>query len=213
HRRELVKQSVVTLCEAAGLDVGIVAAGFPPSRRELVKVCSVQTLKGRMNRMEAPHLVVWDEAHHCAAAGYRAIHEALPDAVHIGLTATPERLDGTGLIEWFDELIAGPSVAELMDDGALSRYRLFAPGGPDLSDVHTVAGDYNKKELAAAMARSAVVGDAVGHYQKYAPGKRAIVFMWSVESSIQMAEQFAAAGVPTAHLDGKTDERTRDSIV
>ncbi len=213
HRRELVKQSVTTLNLGSGLPLGIVAAGFPGNRRELIQVCSVQTLAKRRHMLEDPNLIVWDEAHHCAAGSWGQIHAAYPKAVHIGLTATPERLDGTGLAKWFEDIIPGPTVAQLIADQWLVPYRLFAPGGPDLGGVHTVAGDYNKKELAVAMAKSAVTGDALTHYTKHAMGKRAVVFMWSVESSIEMAANFNKAGIPAAHLDGKTDDVSRDRIV
>lgn len=213
HRRELVKQSVITLSESAGLPLGIVAAGFPGNRHEAVQVCSVQTLAKRRHLLPPPDLIVWDECHHVAASSWGQIHENYPQAVHIGLTATPERLDGTGLSRWFEDLVVGPSVASLIKDGWLSPYRLFAPGGPDLSDVHTIAGDYNKRELAAAMAKSAVTGDALSHYRKYAMGRRAIVFMWSVESSIEMAQKFNDAGIPAAHIDGTSDDVSRDAAI
>jgi DNA repair protein RadD len=213
HRRELVKQSVLTMTESAGIPLGIVAAGFPGNRHEPVQVCSVQTLAKRWHLLARPDLIVWDEAHHCAAASWDTLHRQFPAAVHIGLTATPERLDGTGLGRWFKEMLVGPSVADLIGDGWLSPYRLFAPAGPDLSGVHTVAGDYNKRELAAAMSSSAVVGDAIAHYRKYAMGKRAVVFMWSVESSRQMAANFNAAGIPAAHVDGGTDTVGRDAAI
>lgn len=213
HRRELVKQSVMTLSESAGLPVGIVAAGFPGNRHEAVQVCSVQTLAKRRHLLPNPDLIVWDECHHVAAMSWGAIHNSYPNTVHVGLTATPERLDGTGLSRWFEDIVVGPSVATLIKDGWLSPYRLFAPGGPDLTDVHTVAGDYNKKELALAMQRSAVTGDALTHYQKYAMGRRAIVFMWSVESSQDMARKFNEAGIPAEHIDGTTEDVARDAAI
>lgn len=210
HRRELVKQSVLTLNESAGLDCGIVAAGFPGNRHQRVQVCSIQTLGRRKHLLGKPHLIIWDEAHHCAAASWDALHKEYPDAVHIGLSATPERLDGTGLKKYFHRIVIGPSVRTLIEQGFLSSYRLFAPTPPDLDGVHTVAGDYNKKELAAAMRRSSVTGDVISHYRKYADGKRMVVFAWSIEASLEIAAKFNAAGIKAAHLDGETDNATRD---
>lgn len=210
HRRELVKQSVKTLIESADMTPGIVAAGFPGDRHKPVQVCSIATLSRRRNLLLPPQLIVWDEAHHTAAASWAAIHEAYPNAAHIGLTATPERLDGTGLGRWFKELIVGPSVAELIAQGWLCPYKLYAPAAPDLRGVHTLGGDYNKKELSAAMKRSTVTGDAVSHYVRYANGARALLFAWSIESSMEMAAKFNAAGIPAEHVDGDTDDATRD---
>lgn len=213
HRREIIRQSVLTLMEAADLEVGIVAAGFPSNRHLPVQVCSVQTLAKRRHLLPSPNLIVWDECQHQAAGTWSEIHRSYPEAVHIGLTATPERLDGTGLGAWFEDIVIGPSVASLIQDGWLSPYRLFAPGGPDLAGVHTVAGDYNKRELSAAMMKSSVTGDAIAHYRRYAMGRRAICFAWSVESSIEMSQKFRDAGVPAEHIDGKTDDATRDLAI
>lgn len=213
HRRELVQQSVETLTDAAGLDVGVVAAGFPGNRHEAVQVCSIQTLRGRWQQLAKPSLVVWDECHHVAAGSWSEVFTAHPSAAHIGLTATPERLDGVGLGGWFKELVVGPSVAELIDARWLSQFTLYAPPGPDLSSVHIMAGDYNKKELDAVMAGSAVMGDVLTHYRKLASGKRMVLFAWSIESSIEIAGRFNAAGIPAEHVDGATSMQDRDAAM
>lgn len=213
HRRELVKQSVLTFQNATEREVGIVASGFPGNRHLPIQIASIGTLRQRRSLLQDPHLIVWDEAHHVAAASWEEIHEAYPNTVHIGVTATPERLDGRGLGKYFKEIILGPSVAWLIENGYLSKYKLYAPSTPDLSGVHTVAGDYNKKELGAAMSRSQVVGDVITHYRRHASGKRMIVFAWSIEASIDIAANFNRAGIQAAHVDGKTDDMTRDAAM
>lgn len=213
HRRELVKQSVRTLTESAGLDIGVVAAGFQGNRHRDAQVCSVSTLMRRVHLMPSPNMLLWDEAHHCASKSWSDLIEKFPSAVHLGMTATPERLDGTGLGNWYQHMITGPSVKHLIANGHLSPYRLFTPKAPDLTGVHTLGGEFNKKELNEVMSKSAVVGDAVSHYRKHALGKRAIAFAWSIESSIDLAEKFKKAGIPAEHVDGKTDEATRDAAM
>lgn len=214
HRRELVMQSVRTLIEAAGVPTAIIAAGFKADPRQPVQVCSVQSLRARADKYPPPTLIVWDEAHHVASRSWADVMRRFPNAVHIGITATPERLDGTGLGRWFQALIVGPSVRTLIDDGYLSDYKLFAPASnADLSGVHTVAGEYNRRELSAAMGKSAVTGDAVSEYRNRAMGKRALAFLWSVEASQALAARFAAAGIPAEHVDGDTDDRTRDAAM
>ncbi len=108
--------------------------------------------------------MVWDEAHHVASKTWATIAQAYPQATHIGLTATPMRLDGQGLKPWFDVLLEGPSTASLIAAGYLSPYRFFAPGvAPTLDGVHTQAGDFNRKELNDRMEASTVTGDCVAH--------------------------------------------------
>lgn len=213
HRRELVKQSVMTLTESAGMEVGVVAAGFQGNRNLLCQVCSIGTLRQRRSLLGKPSLIIWDECHHVAAKSWDEIFAEYPNAAHIGLTATPERLDGTGLRKWFSKLIVGPSTSWLIDQGYLSPYRMFAPRPPNLDGVHVLGGDYNKRELAAAMNRSTVTGDVIEHYKKHAAGKRMVVFAWSIEASKMLAAQFLRAGISAEHVDGETDVNARDAAV
>lgn len=212
HRRELIRQSARTF-HAVGIPHGIVAAGFPGDALQPVQICSVQTLAQRHQRMRRPRLIVWDECHHVAAASWSRIHEAYRDAIHIGLSATPQRLDGTGLAAWFRDLVAGPSVEWLISQGFLAPYRLFAPSRPDLAGVHTRMGDFVRGEAAAAMDRPSITGSAVAEYRKLAAGKRAVVFCASVEHSRHVVEQFRAAGFAAEHVDGETDPAERDAAL
>src|SRR5580704_10004021 len=168
HRRELVDQSVTTFVEAADIHTGIVAAGYPATPGAPVHVCSVPSLSRRCHSLATPDLLVFDEAHHLASGTWSQLAEAYPSAHHIGLTATPQRLDGRGLGPYFDVLLQGPTTAELIAQGYLSPYRFYAPSaGPTLDGVHRVAGDYNRAELDTAMQESTVVGDAVSHYRAH----------------------------------------------
>nr|DAQ54380.1 MAG TPA: Type I site specific restriction modification protein [Caudoviricetes sp.] len=212
HRRELVRQSARTFY-SVGIPHGIVASGFQGAVLQPVQICSVQTLAQRHTRMRRPKLIVWDECHHVAAASWAKIHEAYPDAIHIGLSATPERLDGTGLISWFKNIITGPSVSSLIDDGFLAPYRLFAPSRPDLGGVHTRMGDFVRSEAAAVMDKPSITGDAVAHYRKLAAGKRAVVFCTSIEHSQHVVAQFRAAGFSAEHVDGETNPHDRDAAL
>lgn len=209
HRKELLDQSVSTFVTAADLHVGIIAAGYPMDAAAPVQVCAVGSLKKRIARVTAPDLVVWDECHHIAAKSWAAVAELLPNAVHIGLTATPARLDGRGLRPYFDALLTGPSTADLIAAGYLSPYRLFAPAQFDASKLHKLAGEFKRDEVNDTMQRSTVVGDAVSTYRKHAEHGRALVFAWSLDASRALAQAFTMAGIPAAHVDGETPALVR----
>ncbi len=208
HRAELVEQAANTFAQV-GISYGIIAAGARANPLAPVQIASIDTLKNRLDKVAPPALVVWDECHHVAAAGWSRVMAACPQAKHVGLTATPWRLDGTGLGAHFERMVRGPSVRWLIEQGFLSPYRAFAPSHPDLGNVHTRAGDYVQTELAEVMGASAIVGDAVAHYRRLAAGKRAVAFCVSVKHSQHVATQFRAAGFVAHHLDGTTprDER------
>lgn len=209
HRKELLDQSVTTFIESADIHTGIVAAGYPASGLAPVQVCSVPSLSRRCAGLPRPDLIVWDEAHHVASKTWSAIAQQFPHARQIGLTATPQRLDGRGLGAFFDVLLQGPTTADLIAQGYLSPYTFFAPSAVNLSAVHRVAGDYNKHELGAVMDNSTVVGDAVSHYRQHCPDARALVFAWNLEASRAIADAFVSLGIAAQHVDGETTRHLR----
>ena len=100
HRREIVGQTSDKLC-AEGVEHGIIQAGFALRPYLPVQVATIQTLaaRTRSRRLELPlaDLVIVDEGHHAPAQTYKTAIAAYPDAVLVGLTATPCRGDGRGL--------------------------------------------------------------------------------------------------------------------
>ncbi|QWY83242.1 ATP-dependent helicase protein [Rhizobium phage RHph_X2_25] len=212
HRQEIERQAAKAFA-AAGIDFGVVSPRAEADLSKKVQIVSVGALAKRVNEMPAPAAVIWDECHHVAAKSWAKIREALSAASHLGLTATPERLDGKGLSEWFAELIVGPSTRELIDDGHLSEFRYFAPSDPDLRSAKLQAGDYKKSDIAKIMNTPVLIGDAVSEYKAKASGKRAIVFCASVEASQALVDRFNAEGVPARHIDGTTPDGERDAAI
>lgn len=217
HRREIIKQSVDTLLFAAPhLDLGIVSPMHKMRRDAQLQVCMIQTLARRYHLLPAPNLIVVDECHHVPAKSWADLMAKFPNAVIIGLTATPERLDGTGLNLYFDDLVCGPSTEWLIDNGYLCDYKLFAPPPAkkvDLTGVHMSHGDLNKVETAHVLDEADIVGDAVELYKQHANGKRNVVFTYSIESSLNLARLFNAAGIPASHLGSDTSDDYRNAIV
>lgn len=212
HRRELIKQTAKTF-DRFGIPYGIIASGVTGDRRQPVQIASIQTLDKRLDWYGTPDLYIPDEAHHGGAATWSRIHETYEEegARIVGLSATPERLDGTGLGKWFKRMVCGPSTGWLIDNGYLSPYRIFAPNTPDLSGVKRTGGDFNRKELEQRVGTTSITGNAVAHYRKYAHGKRAIVFCVSIKHSLSVVEQFQRAGYRAAHIDG--DSVDRDALI
>jgi superfamily II DNA or RNA helicase len=77
HRQELVAQT----CEALaveGIEYGIIAAGYPENSDALVRVCMVQTLVRRPERLQGVKFLIVDEAHHILAATWFELAAAVP---------------------------------------------------------------------------------------------------------------------------------------
>lgn len=203
HRAELTKQ----ISNALTIPHGFIQAGVSPRRSLPVQVASVQTLVNRVDQYDFDILII-DECHHTLATTYSKIIAAYPRAVVIGFTATPERLDGKSLGDVYDHMVLGPSVKELTRRGYLKPAEYIWTGEAlDLSGIHTVAGDFNRSELAGVLDKPRITGDAIDHYRRYADGLPAILFGVNVEHIRHCAEQFNAAGYRFVALDGTMDRR------
>ena len=197
---------------------GIIMAGTKPRPLELVQVAAIQTLHRRAvhsDVMELPpaDLLVIDEAHHCPAETYRKIIDAYPNAVLLGLTATPCRGDGRGLGGIFETIIECPQVAPLIEQGYLVRTKCYAPAIPDLRGVRTIAGDYHEGELADAMDKARLVGDIVTHWHKFSERRKTVAFAVSVAHSVHLRDEFINSGVRAEHIDANTPKPERDATL
>ncbi|MCR4286930.1 MAG: DEAD/DEAH box helicase family protein, partial [Deltaproteobacteria bacterium] len=180
HRAELIEQTAAAF-KLSVIPFGYIAAGYAPNPFEPVQIVSIDTLKNRIGKIAPPDFCVWDEAHHSRAKGWAMVKNAYAHAHMVGLTATPERLDGLGLGEHYSHIVEGPTVKWLIDNEYLSDYKIYAaPRTPDLSKVHTKMGDYDKSELESVMDAPQLTGDAIAHYKRLSPGKRAVAFCVSV---------------------------------
>lgn len=198
HREELVEQAARTL-EDFGLHVGVIAASsdrdFDPSAP--VQVASVQTLlaRGYFPRVD---LLVADECHHYGDTSEewsKLLTEHYSRTRVLGLTATPERGDGTGLGPLFDELVVGVSVAELVKLNASDPAQ-----GLVWCDVVRPDRMLKSGELAQ---------DPLDAWKEHAAGRPTIVFCRNVEKARELAERFNGAGVPTRCIHAKTPKDDR----
>jgi DNA repair protein RadD len=208
HRDFLIDQTSQTFAKV-GIDHAFIAAGWTVQPHKKVQICSIDTLRNRLDRLTPPDLMILDEGQHACAGSWKKIAEWAGSSKIVGLSGSPCRLDGKGLGDVFDDLVMGPTMAWLMQHGHLSQYKAYAPSTPDLTGVHTRAGDYAAGELDAACNKQSLVGDIVRHYQVYARGLKAIYFGCSIAHSERIAATFRDAGIGAAHIDGTTPSAER----
>lgn len=214
HRDFLLDQTAEAF-EEIGLPYTFVAAsrGFNPHAP--VIIASMDTLKRRLDKVPAPDVLIVDEAVHAAAAGWARVIEFYQQAgcYSIGLTACSDRVGGQGLHPWFKDLVLGPSAAELIELGYLSKYRAFDHTIADLAGMKKVGGEYSMGQAASRMDKPSITGDAVKEYTKMAAGKQALMFCCSIEHSEHVAEAFRAAGYEACHIGANTDGATRAAML
>lgn len=214
-RRELVYQ----LCEkldAARIVYGVIMAGESQSVYPQVQVASVSTLHARAiqrNKIELPpaSVVIVDECHWGVGGRNQKIieHYKNSGSIVIGLSATPATTSGKALGVLYDDLVLGPSVRELTNQGYLVPAKYFAGEKPDLDGIKVTAGDFNQKQLGERVNQPKLIGDVVTNWARIAQGRQTFVFAVNVAHSMSLREEFASIGVESEHIDGTTplDER------
>jgi superfamily II DNA or RNA helicase len=208
HRRELVMQLSERLTMPHRVMMGRDSRG---DASEPVVVASIQTI-GRRDPPPAD-LILIDEAHRARADSYLRLLDRYPGVPVIGYTASPWRTDGRGLGDLFEANVVAATPAQLIRDGWLCGYRGFAFVAPDLSEVKTVAGDWDEKGLSLAYQRSTIYADIIEKWQKHAQGRQTIVFAASIENSLVFVAKFISAGARAAHLDYLTPATARVEIL
>jgi DNA repair protein RadD len=218
HRIELIRQTSKKLHEA-GVSHGIINPRFTPAYHQKIQIASVQSLVKRVHKIPfKPDLIIIDEAHHSNAGTWSKIIEANPQARLLGVTATPCRTDESGLGAasggFYDRMILGPQIYELIRAGYLSQPVVYAPGEAiDLSGIRSRGGDYATDELAALLDKPMITGDAVKHYTRLCPREPAIVFCASVAHAQHVAAQFRDAGYRFYHVDGGMEDEQRQRLL
>lgn len=222
HRKEILEQSLYVF---RGIlrdnNFGeLWVDGLIPNNYEYV-FASVQTIKNRLNDItlspEYYDYIVIDECHHLTASSYRGILNYFKPKVLLGLTATPERMDGGDIQEDFHNRIA----AEIRLPEALNR-KLLCPfqyfGITDSIDLSTVGwekGRYVASELTSVYTannrRTREIIDALEKYTKDKTEVRAIGFCATIEHAKFMAEKFTLTELKADYLTSANDQN-RDLI-
>lgn len=225
HRDELIEQAAANVRKWwPDADVGVVKGARDEVHARVV-VASVQTLSrpARLARLLAPTLLgevpfglmVIDEAHHAAADSYRKLMHGLrcnePDGpLLLGVTATPDRGDGKGLDDLFDEVTFAYDIRWGIAQDYLCDLRgLRVKIDVDLRGLKVTAGDYNQGQAGQMLEDGDAPALIVKAWLAHAAGRRTLVFTPTVALAEAVRDEFCEAGVRAASVDGGTpiDER------
>ena len=207
HRKNLLRQTTKSFW-AANIQHGLMTSGKRKSKLP-VQVGTIGTVHSRLETLKPPTILFIDEAHLARGNMFeKVITWALEGgSLVIGLTGTPIRLDGKALGDVFDCMIEARSTQWLIEQGRLSQYEIYTTRvQPDLSNIKKSAGDYNRAQLAEAMDKAFIVGDAVAHWRKYANGMITVCYCVNVKHSKHTAQAFNDAGIAAVHVDADTTE-------
>lgn len=205
----LVDQTVEKFAEQGIESVGVMQGYHPQTdAKQPVQVASVQTLMRRS--LPKAGIVLIDEAHRWF--DFYGKWMAMPewaDVPFVGLSATPW---AKGLGKHYDDLLVPTSTKELIAEGWLSPFKVFAPSHPDLSKVRTVAGDYHEGELSEAMSNPVLIADTVSTWLQLGEDRPTLCFAVDRAHARKLSDEFEAAGVPTGYVDMNTPPEERAAI-
>lgn len=194
--------------------IGVIYRNRPTRRAAPFQVGTEGTIDLR-NKPEAD-LVISDEAHHDPAARRRRIRAFYPNAFHLGLTGTPERLTGAGLERDYDEMLVPVQPSELIHDEHLAVPTVFAPEDaalPKLRQVRVRRGDYDQRTLEKMMLTADHLDRLVREWDRLAERRRTIVFPVTIKHSLAIVDAFQGHHINAFHLDGDTPAGDREEIL
>lgn len=211
-RIELIEQASETLSRL-GVPHGRIAAGVEESTAFSLQLVSSSTLIRRWDKIKRPpEFIILDEAH-LYYDRQLEICERFPNAKILGVSASPERLDGRGLADIYGSLVEGPSVKDLVEMGYLCQVRYLAPPTEGIKNVKRKGLDLDEGELATLFRERKIYGKAVEHYEQWTRGKTSLVFARSVEEAGKIAAEFRGHGWRFEVVSAKTPDGLRREIL
>lgn len=222
HRKELIDQISESLGRKYKVRHGIIKADYPEEMSIPNQVASVQTLSRRLKKWGEKDFdfIIIDEAHHALAETYVNIIETFPNAKILGVTATPYRLNREPFTDIFNTLIISKSIKEFIDDKHLCDYKYFSikpssfiQKAIDNIDDFDIGGDYANAAMSRVCDNRKVRAGVYETYDKYAKGKKGIIYTINQEHNHNLAEKFIENGVRVATIDSKTNGKLRNEIV
>lgn len=219
HRKEILQKSLSTFQGVLrNNNIGeLWVDGMVPDNFEFV-FASVQSVNNQLENLNLSpdyyDYIIIDECHHQIAKTYRSLINYFQPKVLLGLTATPERMDGGDILEDFDNRIAAEiRLPEAMNRKLLCPFQYFGiTDSVDLTNVSWVRGRYVASELTNIYTESdrrvREIIDALEKYTKDVNEVRALGYCVSMEHANYMAEKFALAGLKADYLtSGNSTDR------
>ena len=226
HREEILKQSVYCfrgVLKDANFGELFVGKYKPESLNNLF--VSVQTLNSQdLTSITSPEFydyIIVDEFHHAAAPIYQQLLSYYKPKVLLGLTATPERMDGKNVLEYFNNRISAEiRLPEAIDRKLLCPFQYF--GVTDTVDLDTLKwerGGYSKSELtnvyafdyAVARKRATMVVESLNRYITDMNAVKGLGFCVSKDHAKFMSDFFNEHGIPSIYLVSETGDEERST--
>ena len=226
HREEILKQSLYTFrAVLKDANFGELFVGSHKADSIDHLFISIQTFNSQdfTTKTDADFYdyIVVDEFHHAAAPTYQKLLEYYQPKILLGLTATPERMDGKNILDYFSGRIAAEiRLPEAIDRKLLCPFQYFGvTDTADLSSLKWRTGGYDKNELSNLYTLSGLVAErradlVVNSILKYVTDineVKGLGFCVSISHAQFMARYFNTHGIPSMALTGDSPDEERNA--
>lgn len=222
HREEILQQSLTTFrAVLKDFNFGELLVGGRQTESLEHLFISIQSFNSKkLHENTSPDFydfIIMDEFHHAAAPSYVTLLDYYNPKVLLGLTATPERMDGKNVLEHFDDRIAAEMrLTEAIDRKLLSPFQYFCVTDTvDLSKLKWGRKGYDIKELEGVYASNSIrTNQILNSLYKYVTSMeevKGLGFCVSIDHAKYMAEAFNNANIPSMTLYAGVSNEERDS--
>lgn len=218
HRKELIDQASASL-DKLGVNHGVIKRKHPKSNPlAKVQLASWQTLIRKIYSKDfkfKPTLIIYDEAHQSVAPRPKEILDFYSDAFLIGFTATPYRMDSTGLKEIYQIIVTSCDATDLIKEGLLVKPKYYRCNNIELaknknSNTTIVTDDLIEKTINELEHEPDIIigADVIRNFKKICgENKQAVVFCPKIENAERIAEKFNRAKIKAKVVDCHTSNR------
>ena len=220
HREELLLQAARKFSAITGMKTGIEQGTRRVNRRVLPDVvcASVQSIANRLDEFdrEAFSLIINDEAHHSVAHTYQAVHAHFDTARVLGVTATPDRMDGRTLGALYEHCAFRYDLPVAIRDGWLVPLHglQIHLDGLNFEQVRTAAGDLNERDLDKVLNVESILHAMARAIVEHAGERKTIVFCVTVGHAEHLAAVLNEYRPGKAvSIDGAMGKRRRAEIL
>ena len=211
HRQELIEQTARTM---AIVDPGRTQGRIEHGTHDLAgqfTIAMLPTVYRRLDRIppDSFDAIIVDESHHACSRTWRETLDHFQPKLRLGLTATPERLDGLALSNLFTEISYSMTLADAVNESLLvPPSAIQCLTSVNISAVRTRGGDLAEDELAALVDDPARNTFIASKFLEHCDGRRAIAFAVNIAHAVHLTEAFRAVGIKADWISGNDPLRS-----
>lgn len=226
HREEILEQSLCTFrAVLKDPNFGELFVGNHEAKDLSHLFISIQTFNSKAfterTSSDFYNYIVIDEFHHAAAPTYQKLLNHYKPKILLGLTATPERMDGKNILDYFEGKVAAEiRLPEAIDRKLLCPFQYFGvTDSIDLEKLKWTRGGYDRNELSnvytvdqlVAKRRANLIAESVTKYVSDIGQVKGLGFCVSVKHAEFMRDEFNAMGISSIALSGNSDDSERSA--